>query len=55
MLLKKISDSDRLVKLIIYATLAQLVEQPLCKRWVVGSTPTGGSNPSLKLRMVPPG
>ena len=28
---------------LLNATLAQLVEQPPCKRWVVGSSPTGGS------------
>ena len=35
--------SRKKIENINLATLAQLVEQPPCKRWVVGSTPTGGS------------
>jgi hypothetical protein len=35
------------VKDALLATLAQSAEQAPCKRWVVGSNPTGGSREGL--------
>ena len=39
----RVRHNDVLTQIFLYASLAQLVEQPPCKRQVVGSSPTGSS------------